>query len=124
MTAAQRTTWFWLVGFALFFLALWLLSAILLPFVAGIAIAYFLDPLVNRLERLRVPRGLAAFIVLALFLMLLVLVVMLVVPILETQVLDLAANLPRLLAEVRREAETLMQMAQERLTPPAGGGHE
>jgi predicted PurR-regulated permease PerM len=117
MTAAQRTTWFWLVGFALFFLALWLLSAILLPFVAGIAIAYFLDPLVNRLERLRVPRGLAAFIVLALFLMLLVLVVMLVVPILETQVLDLAANLPRLLAEVRREAETLMQMAQERLTP-------
>jgi predicted PurR-regulated permease PerM len=117
MTAAQRTTWFWLGGFALFFLALWLLSAILLPFVAGIAIAYFLDPLVNRLERLRVPRGLAAFIVLALFLMLLVLVVMLVVPILETQVLDLAANLPRLLAEVRREAETLMQMAQERLTP-------
>jgi predicted PurR-regulated permease PerM len=117
MTAVQRNTWFWLVGFALFFIALWLLSAILLPFVAGIAIAYFLNPLVNRLERLRVPRGLAAFVVLALFLMLLVLVIMLVVPILEAQVLDLAANLPNLLAAARREAEALMQMAQQRLTP-------
>ena len=117
MTAVQRTTWFWLIGFALFFLALWLLSAILLPFVAGIAIAYFLNPLVNRIERVGVPRGLAALVVLALFLMLLVLVIMLVVPILEAQVLDLAANLPNLLSAVRHEAEALMQMAQQRLTP-------
>jgi predicted PurR-regulated permease PerM len=46
-----------------------------------------------------------------------VLVIMLVVPILESQVLDLVANLPGLLAEARREAEALMRMAQERLTP-------
>jgi len=117
VTAIQRNTWFWLIGFALFFLALWLLSAILLPFVAGIAIAYFLNPLVNRLEHLGVPRGLAAFLVLALFLAVLALAVVLVVPILEAQVLDLAASLPSLLAAARREAETLMQMAQQRLTP-------
>jgi len=117
MTAAQRNTWFWVVGFALFFAAVWLLSAILLPFVAGIAIAYFLNPPVNRLEGMKVPRGLAAFVVLLLFLLLLVLVIMLVVPILETQVLDLVANLPSLLEEARREAEALMRMAQERLTP-------
>ncbi len=117
MTAAQRTTGFWLVGFALFFAALWLLSGILLPFVAGIAIAYFLNPPVNRLEGLRIPRGLAAFVVLLLFLLLLVLVIMLVVPILESQVLDLVSNLPNLLQQARREAEALMQMAQERLTP-------
>jgi predicted PurR-regulated permease PerM len=117
VTTAQRNTWFWLVGFALFFMALWLLSAILLPFVAGIAIAYFLNPLVNRVEGLRVPRGLAAFVVLLLFLLLLVLVIMLVVPILESQVLDLVSNLPNLLKEARREVEALMQMAQERLTP-------
>ena len=68
MTAVQRNTWFWVAGFLLFFLGLWLLSAILLPFVAGIAIAYFLDPLVNRLAQLRMPRGLAAFVVLTLVL--------------------------------------------------------
>ena len=117
MTAVQRNTWFWVAGFLLFFLGLWLLSAILLPFVAGIAIAYFLDPLVNRLAQLRMPRGLAAFVVLTLFLTLLVLVIMLVVPILEAQVLDLAARLPSLLAAARREAEDLMQMAQQRLSP-------
>jgi predicted PurR-regulated permease PerM len=117
LTAVQRNTWFWVAGFLLFFLGLWLLSAILLPFVAGIAIAYFLDPLVNRLEQLRMPRGLAAFVVLTLFLTLLVLVIMLVVPILEAQVLDLAARLPSLLAAARREAEDLMQMAQQRLSP-------
>src|SRR5262249_61986943 len=81
------------------------------------AIAYFLNPLVNRLETLRVPRSLAALVVLLLFLLLLVLVVMLVVPILEGQVLDLVASLPSLLQEARREAEALMRMAQERLTP-------
>ena len=117
MTAVQRNTWFWVAGFLLFFLGLWLLSAILLPFVAGIAIAYFLDPLVNRLAQLRMPRGLAAFVVLTLFLTLLVLVIMLVVPILEAQVLDLAARLPSLLAAARREVEDLMQMAQQRLSP-------
>ncbi len=117
MTAVQRNTWVWLTGLALFFLALWLLSAILLPFVAGIAIAYFLNPLVNRVERLGVPRGLAAFMVLLLFLMLLVLVLMLVVPILESQVLDLVANLPSLLDTLRREAEHLMEVAQQRLSP-------
>src|SRR5581483_4818733 len=113
----QRNTWFWLGGFALFFLALWLLSPILLPFVAGIAIAYFLNPPVNRLEAAGVPRALGAFVVLVLFLLLLVLVIMLAVPILETQVLDLVANLPKLLAAARHEAEAIMQMAQERLTP-------
>jgi len=117
VTTTQRSTWFWVVGFALFFAALWLLSGILLPFVAGMAIAYFLNPLVNRLEHLRAPRGLAAFVVLLLFLLILVLVVMLVVPILEGQVLDLVANLPSLLQEARREAEALMRMAQERLSP-------
>ncbi len=117
MTAVQRNTWVWLTGLALFFLALWLLSAILLPFVAGIAIAYFLNPPVNRVERLGVPRGLAAFMVLLLFLMLLVLVLMLVVPILESQVLDLVANLPSLLDTLRREAEHLMEVAQQRLSP-------
>lgn len=117
MTTAQRSTAFWLAGFALFFLLLWLLSAILLPFVAGFAIAYFLDPLAHRLVQAKVPRGLASLIVLLLFLLVLVLIFLLLVPILQTQVLDLVSNLPQLIAAARHEAETLMQMAQERLPP-------
>ncbi|HTZ78710.1 MAG TPA: AI-2E family transporter [Stellaceae bacterium] len=117
MTPAQRNTSFWVGGLACFFLLLWLLSPILLPFVAGFAIAYFLDPLAERLVRIKVPRGLASFIVLLWFLLILVLIFLLLVPILQSQVLDLIGNTPQLIATARHEAESLMQMAQERLSP-------
>ena len=47
----ERHIVFWVVALAVFVGLLWLLSPILLPFVAGMALAYLLDPLVNRLER-------------------------------------------------------------------------
>ena len=43
---------------------LWLLSDILLPFVAGMALAYLLDPLAGGLERLGIGRAVSALIVL------------------------------------------------------------
>ncbi len=52
----QRQVGFWIGGLAVLALALYVLRGILLPFVAGLALAYFLDPFVSRLERLRVPR--------------------------------------------------------------------
>jgi len=118
VTTAQRQTIFWIVGFALFLLALWMIGSVpLLPFAAGFAIAYFLDPLVNRLERIGVPRGGGALVALALFLMVLGLVVLLIVPILQNQVLELVANLPALLDRVRGMIDALMRQAQERLPP-------
>ena len=54
--AFQRQVIFWLGALVVFVLALWLLSEILLPFVAGLAIAYLLTPLTDRLERLGVNR--------------------------------------------------------------------
>lgn len=42
---------FWVGAAAVFVLALWLLNDILLPFVVGVVVAYFFDPLVGRLER-------------------------------------------------------------------------
>ncbi|HMK68710.1 MAG TPA: AI-2E family transporter [Stellaceae bacterium] len=117
MNAAQRQAIFWIVGFAIFFLALWQIGSVLLPFAAGFAIAFFLDPLVNRLEHAGVPRSGGALIVLTLFLLVLVLVVLLIVPILQNQVLELVANLPALLDRVRGMIDTLMRQAQERLSP-------
>ena len=42
--------------------ALWILREILLPFVAGMALAYLLDPLANRLERMGVNRLVATLV--------------------------------------------------------------
>ncbi len=49
----QRQVIFWLAALAVFILLLWLLSGILLPFVAGLAIAYLLNPLTDRLAKAR-----------------------------------------------------------------------
>ncbi len=41
---------YWLFALAALIAFVWLLSSILLPFVAGIAVAYFLDPPTDKLE--------------------------------------------------------------------------
>jgi predicted PurR-regulated permease PerM len=49
---APRLTVFWSGTLAVIAVMVVLLREILLPFVAGIALAYLLNPVVNRLERL------------------------------------------------------------------------
>jgi len=57
VAGAVTTRWrFWLGAAVVFVLTLWLLNDILLPFVVGMAVAYFLDPVVVRLQRLGLSR--------------------------------------------------------------------
>ena len=51
---------FWVLPFVVGVSRLWLLQRILLPFVAGMVLAYLLDPLANRLERMGVSRLVAS----------------------------------------------------------------
>ena len=79
---------------AAFILVLWLLSEILLPFVAGLAIAYLLNPLTDRIERLGVDRLIAALIIITLVVMAIVLLILLVAPILGSQLSSFIGNFP------------------------------
>ena len=72
IVSAQKQALFWLVAAALFMAALSLFSDILLPFVAGLAIAYFLDPLVDYMEKRGLSRALGATVVLGGFLLVVV----------------------------------------------------
>src|SRR6188768_1008626 len=56
----QRQLRFWLITLLVIISALYVLRDMLLPFVAGMAIAYFLDPVADRLEQFGAPRWLAA----------------------------------------------------------------
>ncbi len=95
---------FWLVALALFVAFLWLFSGVLLPFVSGIALAYLLDPVADRLESWGVPRGVAAlFVVLGLFVSLL-LALILVVPLLVDQFQGLAQQVPALAGKMQQIA--------------------
>jgi len=90
----QRHVIFWLVALAAFIALLWLLSEILLPFVAGLAIAYLLTPLTDRLERLGVNRLLAALSIITLVVLAFVYLILLVAPILGDQLSAFIESVP------------------------------
>jgi predicted PurR-regulated permease PerM len=108
---------FWLIGLALFLAALWTLSGMLLPFVAALVIAYALDPWVDVLERLRLPRAVAAIVVLILFILLLTVVALLLVPVINAQVVRLINVLPNYVQTLRNLVEPHVRDLLARLSP-------
>jgi predicted PurR-regulated permease PerM len=90
----ERHIVFWVFALAVFIGLIWLLSPILLPFVAGMAIAYVLDPIVNRLERMGMSRLVAALVILGLFVLVFVALLLIIAPVLATQLVSFLDNLP------------------------------
>ena len=85
---------FWLATLAFFILILWLLSEILLPFIAGLAIAYLLTPLTDRLQRMGLHRLAAALLIITVVVLAFVIVIFLIAPILTGQLWSFIANIP------------------------------
>lgn len=108
---------FWVAGLILLILALWLLRDILLPFVAGMAVAYFLDPLADRLERAGLSRTWATSIITVGFVVLLLLALVLLVPVLQQQVLDFIGAIPGYADSLAKRATPLLERVQEYLSP-------
>lgn len=108
MTRGERQR-FWILLFIGFVAALYLLRDVLLPFVAGMAVAYLLDPLVDRLERIKIRRGLATLIVLLGFFALTVALVLLLFPLIQAQVLRLGEVLPGYIDAARRYLEPMIE---------------
>ena len=92
---------YWGVAAAVFALLLWLLGDVLLPFVIGGAIAYFLDPLADRLEKLGLSRAAATGIITIGGVLTFALMILMVVPAMITQLIDLMDVLPSLFQELR-----------------------
>jgi predicted PurR-regulated permease PerM len=117
VTARQRQQlFFWTGALVLFFLLAYVLRPILLPFVAGPVIAYFLDPMVRALERRGVRRSLGAATALLLFVLALLVIAALLLPLVELQVEELAGRVPALFGEARGWVERLMHFAEQRLS--------
>ncbi len=110
----KRHILFWLgvlVGFILF---LWFFSSILLPFVAGMALAYFLDPVADWLERRGLSRAMATVVILVCFVTIFALALMLVIPIIISQFTQFAAALPGYISEL----QTIISSPQTSFLPP------
>ncbi len=100
-SVVRRQAMFWTCTAAIFLLFLVIFSPVLLPFVAGMALAYFLDPVADRLERLGLSRLAATIVILLVFLMILVVGLMIIIPVLATQLADFISKLPDYISQLQ-----------------------
>lgn len=101
----SKRTVFWIPVIAALLVFLFLIRSILLPFVLGIFIAYFFNPLADRLEKERIPRPLAALMIVIGFFAVLSLLSILIVPTVSNQLADLIAALPGYVADIQQNYE-------------------
>ncbi len=85
---------FWTCASILFLLTIILFKSVLLPFVLGIAVAYLLNPVVNKLGDIGISRAPAAMIILGGFLILLLAFVGIISPILYRELSQFSNDLP------------------------------
>jgi predicted PurR-regulated permease PerM len=90
----ERQVTFWVAATVAFLAMVWLLHEILLPFVAGMALAYLFNPLANRLERMGVDRMIASLVIIGVFVLSFVLLILIILPILGGQLSAFIDNLP------------------------------
>lgn len=114
--SSERKTFFWLVGFVIFAILLYALSSILAPFVAGLAVAYFFDPVADRLEKMGLSRGLAAGTLILSFLGLAAAVVVLLLPLLQAQIIGLSTIIPDLVDSLRGRMRPIVELLSENLS--------
>lgn len=101
--------WFWLAGTVAGGVLVYLLAPVLAPFLVAAILAYIGDPLVDRLERLRLSRTLAVVAVFFGLLLLLSLLLLVLVPLLERQLALLTTKLPGYLDWLQQQALPWLQ---------------
>lgn len=99
--ALRRQVFFWLLAFAVFVLFLMVFRTILLPFIAGMALAYFLDPVADWFERRGLSRLMATLVILVIFVALFALALVVLIPVLVTQAADLAGRIPGYITQLQ-----------------------
>ena len=90
----RRQIRFWIIAAAILAVFLYVFSAILLPFVAGMVLAYFLDPVADWLERRGFSRVMATIVILITFVFILVIALIVLIPLLASQLSDFTRKLP------------------------------
>ena len=107
----QKQLSIWFVAFAVLVLFLWLLGDIMLPFIVGLVLAYFLDPVADRMEAWGLPRLAATIIILSFSIIIFVVLILLIAPMLADQVGRFAERLPG----VHHNAGNFVQRSRARM---------
>ncbi|WP_300519128.1 AI-2E family transporter [Aliiroseovarius sp.] len=97
----QTQAKYWTLATAILIAALWFLGDVILPFVLGGAIAYFLDPVADRLEATGCSRVLATAIISVLAVLMFIIAILLIVPSLVGQAVSLVNVAPDLFNQLQ-----------------------
>ncbi|MEM7744173.1 MAG: AI-2E family transporter [Pseudomonadota bacterium] len=111
MTVREQVQ-YWGIALTLFVAALWFLSAALLPFVLGAAIAYLTDPLADWLEARGLSRVLATVAITVGSLAFAIIAVLLVLPLLVDQIRQAVAQAPTYVDDARNLIARLLPEIQ------------
>ena len=96
-----RPVAFWIAVLAAVVVAVVLLREVLLPFVAGMLLAYLLDPLATRLERLGMNRLIATLTIVGLFVVGVTALIILTAPVVVGELAYFIDNFPLYIKRVR-----------------------
>ena len=111
---------FWLAAIAVAGGLVYVLSDVLMPFVAGMLVAYFLDPVADRLEAKGCSRTVATSLITAAFFVIVVALLLLLIPLLQGQVAGFASRVPKYVAALREHAGPLVEWLTESLADQEG----
>ncbi len=97
--SANEQVRYWGVGAVVLLLAMWMMGNVLLPFITGMAIAYFLDPVADRLEAAGTSRSVATTIITLVGVVVILLMLVVLVPLLVRQTAGFVSALPEYVAQ-------------------------
>ncbi len=116
----QRQFLIWAISLAVLVFFLWLFSPILLPFIAGLVLAYFLDPVADALERYGLPRLAATLVILLTSILVVALAMVIVAPMLADQVAKFAGDLPNIIRALVQRFDELAPLWMKDLLARSG----
>lgn len=114
--AGSKQAIWWGAGALILALVLWVLGGAIMPFLLGMAIAYFLDPVADRLERAGLSRVLAVTLITAVVILALATALVWLVPLLIRQGTQLVETAPAMIDRLQE----LVQRRFPHLLPDGG----
>jgi len=103
----QKQVLIWAITLGVLVFTLWVFSPILLPFIAGLVLAYFLDPVADALQRLGLSRLAAALLIVILAILTLVIGLVILAPMVMDQLGRFAGDLPSIIASLTQRFNEL-----------------
>ncbi len=112
----EKRFWSWVGIVAVLIGLLFVFRSVLMPFVAGAVIAYFLDPALDKMVKKGMSRLLATILVMGLFFAIVTSVFILIIPLLQAQLVGFAKVLPLLIETATQYLNPIQEVLRENMS--------